>query len=380
MSDPQVLFSPVLHIDTGKTWGGGQQQVLHLHLGLLRRGVVSILVCPRGSALARRVAAESIPAVDMKIGRVFRFPTALRIASLARREGVRTIHMHTSAAHSLGLATARLLKRHINLVVSRRVAFQRKPSLFTKRKYVGQGIRYIAISEAVKKTLLDLSVSERDISIVHSGIDTDRFSKVDEVAARALAEELRIRPGSFVVGSVGSLVPCKGHAVLVKAVAKVAEIIPDVICLIAGDGPERSQLRSLIRRSGLERKVILAGQQDRVPELLSLMNVFVMPSLDEGLGLALLEAMAAAKPVIASSVGGIPEVITAGQNGILVPPGQEGALAESLLDLIRDSARMASLAENARRSVRERFSCEAMVQGTLRVYEDLARGWKGTSC
>ena len=371
MSDPITPFYPILHIDTGRTWGGGQQQVLYLHRGLLERGTPSILVCPRGSALAQRAAAASLPAVEVKMKAAPRFLTALRIARLARKHGVRTIHMHTSAAHSLGLAAARRLKSSLHPVVSRRVAFRRKPNFFTKRKYVGRRIKYIAISGAVKEGLFGLGVLEKDISVVYSGVDVNRFSRVDKEAAKALGGELRISPGSLVVGSVGSLVSCKGHAVLVEAMAQVLKTIPNLLCLIVGEGPERSQLESLVRRNELTGKVILPGHRDDVPELLSLMNVFVMPSLEEGLGVALLEAMAAGRTVIASKVGGIPEVVTDGQTGILVPPGRPDALAQSLADLLRDPARMTVLGSNAQKAVREKFSCEAMVEGTLRVYESL---------
>jgi len=170
---------------------------------------------------------------------------------------------------------------------------------------------------------------------------------------------------------VGSLVPCKGHAVLIEAFADVVKVLPDLTCLIVGGGPDRTRLESLVRRRGLEKTVILTGHRKDVPELLSLMGLFVMPSLDEGLGTALLEAMAAGKPVIASEAGGIPEVVRDPQTGVLVPPGQPWPLAEAVISLSRDPARMSALATEARRQVREQFSCESMVEGTLRVYRSL---------
>jgi glycosyltransferase involved in cell wall biosynthesis len=366
------LFSPVLHIDTGRTWGGGQQQVFYLHRGLLDKGIRSILLCRKASPLARKAAAESVPAVEMEMKPGFGRLTAARIAKLARLHRVRTIHMHTSYAHSLGLRAARLLESGVHKVVSRRVAFTRKPSFFVRRKYLGRQIRYIAISNAVREKLVRLGVPENDISVVYSGIDLGRFSRFDAEMAKQIAEKLGIAPGSFLVGSVGSLVPCKGHTVLIEAISHAARTIPNLVCLIVGEGPHRARLEGLIRRRGLEEIVILTGQRGEVPELLSLMDLFVMPSLDEGLGLALLEAMAAGKPVVASDVGGIPEVVSDSETGLLVPAAQPRALAEALIALSRDPARMSALAESGKRRVRERFSYQSMVEGTLTVYRSLS--------
>ncbi|MDP2895174.1 MAG: glycosyltransferase [bacterium] len=376
MSDSERPFYPVLHIDTGRTWGGGQQQVLHLHRGLLRKGIPSILVCPSGSALARRAIAESLPVTEVRLRRPLRLFAAMRVVRVAREHGVRTIHMHTSPAHSIGLIASRMLKGNVRMVVSRRVAFPHRNNFLTRRKYVGRGIHYIAISQAVKQTLLDLGVPEPDITVVHSGIEVERFACPDREKAHRLAAELRIPEGSFVIGSVGSLVPCKGHSVLVEAFQQIVAQAsppapPNPVCLIVGDGPEKPRIEISVRKKGLRDRVVFAGQREEIPELLSLMDVFVMPSLQEGLGTAALEAMAAAKPVIASNVGGLSEAVVDGRTGFLVVPGESAALARVILQLVNDPGKMSALASNASKHVRDRFSCEAMVKGTIAVYRSL---------
>ncbi len=333
----------------------------------------SILISQKGSSLAEKAAIESLPIIEMRMKPPFLPLTALRIAGLARANKVRTIHTHTSHAHSLGLLVASLLKSNVRMVVSRRVLFPPKRNLISRRKYLARGIRYIAISQAVKEALVRIGLPEEDVSMVYSGIDVERFSRADSERAKQLADELRIPAGSVVVGSVGSLVPCKGHAVLIEAVGRLVKEIPNIVCLIVGEGSEKAHLESLIRRHALQRKVILAGQRKEIPELLSVMSVFVMPSLEEGLGLALLEAMAAGKPVIASGVGGIREVITHGESGLLVPPGDPETLARALIALFGDPARMSSVGFRAKNRVRECFSRESMVEGTLNVYRSLGR-------
>lgn len=380
MADIERPFYPVLHIDTGRAWGGGQQQVLHLHRGMLRRGIPSILVCPKDSALARRAVGEGVPVTEARLRCPLRYAPAIRISRLAREHGVRTIHAHTSPAHSIGLIASRMLKGCVRLVVSRRVAFPRRRDFFARRKYVGRGVHYVAISRAVRQTLLDLGVPEQSISVVHSGIEIERFASPSTEKAARLARELRIPGSSFVIGSVGNLHPCKGHSVLVEAFQEIvsqsrqgAPAPQNPVCLIVGEGPERSRLEVLVRNKGLDRKVVLAGQREEIPELLSFMDMFVMPSLQEGLGTAALEAMAAGKPVIASSVGGLSEVIEDTRTGLLVPPGDAAALARVIRQLMNDSGRMSALASNAGKNVRERFSCEAMVEGTIAVYRSVAK-------
>jgi glycosyltransferase involved in cell wall biosynthesis len=372
MPGPQKPFYPILHIDTGRAWGGGQQQVLYLQRGLLDRGIPSLLVCAAESPLARKAASESGGVHEISMRGPNRLLAAVKIARLARFHGVRTIHMHSSHAHFLGLLAERLIGRDLHKVVSRMVAFQRTPNLRTKWKYLGHSVRYIAISHAVKRTLLLLGVPEEDISVVYSGIDVSRYSRCDAEKASRIAREIGITSGSFVVGAIGSLVPCKGHAVLIEAAATVVRSQANLVCLIVGEGPDRPHLESLVRANSLQGKVILVGQRREIPEFLSMMDLLVMPSLEEGLGLALLEAMAAGVPVIASNVGGMSEVVVHGETGVLVPPAQPQALAESLLALARDPKHRSVLAANARTRLNERFSRDSMVEGTLAVYRSLA--------
>lgn len=302
----------------------------------------------------------------------------MKISRVAREYRVHTIHMHTSPAHSIGLVASRLLRGQVKMVVSRRVAFPHRKNFLTRRKYIGRDVRYVAISRAVKQTLFDLGVPEQDVSVVHSGIDVERFASPDREKALGLGAELRIPDGSFVIGSVGSLVPCKGHSVLLEAFQQVvAHASPPAplnpVCLIVGDGPEKPRIEISVRKKGLKDRVVFAGQREEIPELLSLMNIFVMPSLQEGLGTAALEAMAAGKPVIASNVGGLSEVFEDGRTGLLVPPGDAAALARAILQLMNDPGKMSALASNASKHVRDRFSREAMVEGTVAVYRSVAQ-------
>ena len=174
--------------------------------------------------------------------------------------------------------------------------------------------------------------------------------------------------GSQLVGNVAALAPHKGQRHLIAAMAIVVRELPDARLLIVGDGELRSTLQQQIAALGLERHVVLTGFRDDALGLMRSFDMFVMSSLTEGLGSAILEAMACERAVIGTSTGGIPEAVDDGSTGILVPPRDERAMANAILSLLRDPSRRVQMGAAGRARVVTHFSVEALVQGTARVY------------
>ena len=222
--------------------------------------------------------------------------------------------------------------------------------------------RYVAVSDAVAGRLRDLLGVESDkVRVVHNGIDVAaQLARAGDGAPR--------RPGSTVL-TTARLEWRKGHRYLLEA----ATLLPGVRFLLAGDGPERSELEEKIQRAELGDRVILLGYREDIPKLLECCDVFAFPSLDEGLPLAVLEAMAARRPVVASAIPSVAEVITHGQTGLLVPPGEPVALAQAIQSLLGDSALVDRLTVAARQRVERCFTVDAMARGVCSVYEELVR-------
>jgi glycosyltransferase involved in cell wall biosynthesis len=176
-----------------------------------------------------------------------------------------------------------------------------------------------------------------------------------------------------VVGLVGRLVPAKAPEVFLRALALAAARVPALRGLVVGDGPLRSELETEARRLGLEGRVVFAGVRQDVPELLPGLDALAFSSVREGLSMAMLEAMAAGVPVIATDVGGTPELITHGVTGLLVPPGRPESLADALVALLEDAAGAAAIRQAARRCVEDRFSLDRMTAAYQALYGETPR-------
>ena len=214
-------------------------------------------------------------------------------------------------------------------------------------------------------------VSPGKLRVIENGIDVSAFASARDARVRA---ELGIGPGEAVVSMVAALRPEKAHEVLLEAAATVGGAGRPVHFLLAGEGPRREPLEGLCARLGVGDRVHFLGSRRDVPALLAASTVLVLPShpVVETLPLAVLEAMAAGVPVVASRVGSIPEVIRSGENGLLVPPGDAPALAGAIERLVEDDALARRLAAAARRTVEERYSAQRMADGYAALFQELA--------
>jgi len=354
----------ILHLDTEPTWRGGEQQVTYLVRGLLARGHDNVLVSPPGSAIARRFHDEGWTSEPL-VMRNEADPIAVAgLVHILRRHRPDIVHMHTARAHTLGVA-ASLAARVGRRIVSRRVDF-RPRGLSARLKYRMGVDRFLAITEAVAAVLRSAGVPNERIAVVPSGIDPARVRGGDGALIRA---ELGLTANDPVTGSVAFFAWHKGLDVLVRAWPLVVRDIPGAVLVLVGDGEDRALLEAEAKRGGVADRVRFMGFRHDVANCLAAFDVFVLPSLMEGMGTSLLDALAAERPVVATRVGGIPEVITDGETGLLVEPGSEAPLAAAVVRLLSDRRLAEQLAERGRARVVDRFSDTAMVEGTLTVYE-----------
>jgi glycosyltransferase involved in cell wall biosynthesis len=235
-------------------------------------------------------------------------------------------------------------------------------------RFVSKRSRMIAVSEDLKRFLVDrIGIEEQRLTTIYNGIDPHHY-RVNNGERAAIRRELGLGDVP-VVGTAGSLYPVKGHVHLVHAMATVVSRVPDAVCVFAGRGELLGPLQATAAQLGIERNVRFLGFRPDVPAVLKALDVFVLPSLSEGLSLALLEALAAGKPVVATRVGGNPEVVIEGRNGFLVPPQDPDALAERIVRLLVNPALADSFGQSGPTRVDPDFTLETMV----RRYEDLYR-------
>jgi glycosyltransferase involved in cell wall biosynthesis len=228
---------------------------------------------------------------------------------------------------------------------------------------------YITVSEKDRQMLLRSGIPEDAIELIYNTIDLDAASIPGH--PDTLKKQFDLPPQAIVCTGIGRLVPQKGFDILVQAFAKIASQVPDLYCLIIGEGDDKEKLSAQIRTTGLETRIRLLGYQDRsqAMSILKSSDVFVMPSRYEGTPIALLEAAALARPILAACAGGIPELVTHEQHAFLVPTHDPEALAQGFLRLALDHEYAQRLGQNAQRRVRERFNPENQVNETWAAYE-----------
>jgi glycosyltransferase involved in cell wall biosynthesis len=250
------------------------------------------------------------------------------------------------------------------VVASRRVDFHLKHHAFSRWKYRHVDV-FICASRTIAHILEQDGIATGRIEVVHDGVNISAIDKQPTVDAHAT---FWLPHGALLVGNVAALAPHKGQRYLIDAMHLVVRDLPDARLVILGEGELHDALNDQIANLGLERHVTLAGFRPDALGLMRSLDLFVMSSITEGLGSAILEAMACERPVVGTRAGGIPELITDDETGLLVPPQDEAALAEAMLRLLGDAELARRVAAAGRARVVAEFSIDHLVERTLDAY------------
>ncbi len=358
----------VIHINTERTRTDEEEQLLYLTVGLKKQGIEQLVVAHFAAQLAARLEQAAIPVLPVSPLHGWDFKSVRILRGIARDWRPHLLHAHTGHGHTLGWLTAR--RTGVPLVVSRRVDFHRGRNPLSRWKFRSRAIsRYLAVSGAIRDILIADGVETDRIHVVHDGIDPDRFAEVKP--DRAWLAAAGISGDGLLLGNVAALAPHKDQATLIRAMRIVTLARPDVRLVIVGEGHLRRHLTALIGKLKLERHVFLPGFTENIGGVMKLFDIFVMSSRTEGLGTSILDALALSLPVVATSAGGIPEIITDGGEGLLAPPGDPVQLADRILQMAGNPAARQHYIERSRARALD-FDHEHMVNKTRAVYEDIA--------
>jgi glycosyltransferase involved in cell wall biosynthesis len=358
----------IVGVDPELGFGGGETQVLGLTLALAAGGHRAELICDPAGRLWERAIAAGIKCHPIRIRNAIDLAAGVKLRAILKRERYDVVHFHTSRAHSMAP-----LARGFGstLVVTRRMDY-RPNRVFAPYLYNRAVDGVVAISGGVADSLAAAGVERERITVVHSGVDCDRFRAPTSQERADARGALKIADTEFVISAVGALEQRKGHRYLIAAIGAIAAS-GKFRCFIVGQGligrvlqDEIAVIRSLDR-------IKLLGRVDDVRELLWASDAFAMPSLKEGLGVAALEAMASALPVIASDVGGLREVVEDGRTGIIVPPANPEKIASAIKRLAESPELRTQMSAAARARVVENYSMEQMAARTLALYRECLR-------
>jgi glycosyltransferase involved in cell wall biosynthesis len=364
---PERAGGTVVHYTDASVFGGAEQMIGNL-LGALDRKRWRPVLLHHGEAGLRDLT-ESCRRMDVPVVEVPRHGARRAIGRYLRQTRAEIFHAHlnwplATTEGIVGAAFARtpavIATQHLFVPIGSRVRILR-------HMLISMAVdRYIAVSHHTAKMLREVCVfGDRKVHVVHNGIPAGPF---EQAARGGLSDPFRRRGGRPVVLTVARLVPQKGIGHLIEA----ASLVREAFFAVAGDGPDRAALEAKVQASGVSDSVALLGHRRDVPELLAACEVFVLPSLYEGLPVSVLEAFASAKPVVATNVGGTDEAVKDGSSGLLVPPADPAALAGAIRRLLADADLSRRLATEAREQFRREFSVEVMTSRTIEIYEALS--------
>jgi glycosyltransferase involved in cell wall biosynthesis len=357
----------IVHLESGHRLNGGARQAAYLIDALAACGVDNTLLCPPGSAIARAVTRADV--IELPMGGDLDPGMGRRISVTLERLAPSLLHVHSRRGADIcgGPAAGRA---GLPAVLTRRVE-SAEPVWWGRRKFRAYA-RIVAISRAIVGELTGrFGVDPAAIALVPSAVDPAIY-RPRERRGR-LAALAGVPPDACVLGCVAQLIPRKGHDTLLRAIALLAPAWPSLHLVCFGRGPLAASLERRAGELGLGTRIHFAGFRDDLPELLPELDLLVHPAEREGLGVAVLEAMAAGVPVVAARSGGLPDLIDDDVSGVLVALRDPGAMADAVARLLADPALRGRLAERARQRVDEEFSITRMARGNLAVYEEVMR-------
>ena len=374
--------------------GGSAQNTLLTCLELSRKYEM-VLVC--GLSQESNMTDSEREAVDRQIEKarvsgvkIIQIPSLLRrispvndlralydLVRLIKAEKPDVVHTHTSKAGILGRLAANIARvrpivhtPHGHVFFGHFGPILSRIFMWIERLFEPLTDRVVVLTDGERKDYLDLNVYPEDKLVqIHSGVDIKKFMQLP-VCAVEKKRSLGLEQNGLVVGFIGWLLPIKGPMHLLKAMEDVWIDYDDTVLVFIGKGDLDVDLRAEALKAGANGRVNFLGWRNDIDEILPLFDILVLPSLNEGMGRVLVEAMAAGKPVVASNVGGIPDLVKHNLNGLLVPPGDEKALATSIKQLINDPEKAKTMGQYGREFC-DQFSMEAMVEKLDNLYQEL---------
>ncbi len=371
----------LLFLCNSRTWGGAEKYVLALARGFAARGHACFVGAPPGSpAFSAVCAMEEVTEIPFDLGPKLGRRSALDLAIHWRgyRRLIGTFLDNLISAHDIDIVHAQFKKEQLLATPAAidiglpvvwtehgplpRLLSLAPPVLDRYRREADRVSRILCVSTHVRVNLAAHGITGRHIGVCYSGIPIPGLS--GQPARTKARNVLGLEPHHFVVGCAGRLARSKGQRTVLEAAARVRQRIPGLRVVIVGDGPERASLELLAHQLDLAGNVLFLGRRDDAEVILPAFDVFVAASIVDGLPLAVLEAMAAERPVIGTHVGGIPEALADGAAGVLIDAGRPGALAAALERLFEAPKLRAELGAVARRRVIDRFSLHGMLDTT----------------
>lgn len=358
----------VCHIITGDLWAGAESQVFSLVKRLSKEINIIVIVFNNG-LLADKLKHHRIRTyvIDEKINTSIKI--ILQIAKILKNENINLIHTHGYKETFLAGIASKIngIKKKVRTHHGRGIiGGDYKHYWIEKLNSSLFGYSLIAVSKDLKEFLVHNGIGGKTIEVIYNGISTDDVTS--EKSELKVKNELGIPDGAMIIGTMGRMVGVKGHQYLLEGAKNIIDANPNIFFVIAGNGPLMQKNKEWVHNEGLTNNIKLIGFRNDPYDILNIFDIFVLTSLHEGIPMVLLEAMYMEKPVIATNVGGIPEIISDGENGILIPSMSSRAFTEACLELILNMNKGLQMAKNAKKDVLDKYTDDAVTEKVIKFY------------
>ncbi|HQV09750.1 MAG TPA: glycosyltransferase family 4 protein [Nitrospira sp.] len=358
----------ILYLSTSSGPGGAERVISNLSASLDPARYRAILCLFRPGWIQTHTESRGVRTYVIPTQGMFDWRWMFRFKRLLKDEHVDLIHAHEFDANVQGTFVAALSGVPLVATVHGKNYFWEKVRRRAAYRWVSRRTTMVAVSENLKQFIVEqVGVESEQVKVVYNGVDVFSPCGTDEVDQ--CRKELELPTEHRVVGMVGNLYPVKGHQYLIASIPAVLAKCPKTTFIFAGRGQLEAELKDQAHQLGIDGHVRFLGLRQDIPRILAVLDVFVLPSLSEGLSMAILEAMVAGKPVIATDVGGNPELVEDGSTGCLVPPEDSQALADRLVFLLTNSTCASQFGKNGQLRAQGRFSLQTMVQEYQTLYD-----------
>jgi len=372
----------ILFVIDNLTFGGGERVFSQVIRGLNKERFGVFVASSPGGKFEKKLTEVGMKIEPIDMTSRYNLGTISQLKRIIKTKDVQIVHSQGARADFFARIAARIANAPITissmamLVEGYDVGILRKNLYVLIDRWTERWVdKFIVLSEALRQALIERhKIPEEKVVKIYNGIELDEYNPG---LKEARSEKLEVRRGLRlendvpVIGAIGRLVWQKGFEYLIRAIPKVTEVFPETRFLIVGEGPLKDKLKVKGEKLKVADSIIFTGFRSDIKQILTSIDLLVMPSLLEGLPMALLEGMAMAKPIVATKIEGITEVLEDGKTGLLVPPKNTDALAGAIIQILNNKTKSNLLGQNARKMVEEKFSVEKMVEQIEWLYEGL---------
>lgn len=366
----------ILHTESSTGWGGQEIRIITESAGMIERGHRVLLVCQPGSVISKRASEQGLETHLMPIRGAFHIKGIGRLRALYRDQKVHIVNTHSSSdSWCAGLAAK--LSSGIKVIRTRHLGAPIKASLETRLLYHSIPDAVVTAGESLRKDVIERTGADpENVVSIPTGIDLKLFDP-DKADGMLFRKDIGVGPEAPLIGTVGMLRVMKGHSYLLNAAAEVVRELPNAMFAIVGDSEFESDIKKRLDKQiddlGLRKNVIMTGYRPDMPNVMAALDVFVLPSLIEGVSQVINQASAMKRPVVGTNVGSVKEQIINKETGFLIEKANSVQIRDSVLALLRNPAMAKEMGEKGRRLVEQRFSLDVMLDKTEALYARLMK-------